>query len=134
MKRLLPYTSAVFFIFGVYFIPLPLLAASADSPVTLDRLVFARSVEAREPVGAGREFEASVSQVFCWTKLSTKSPPAAVRHVWYKDGQKLLEVPLTVIYSSGRYWSAKNISTGNWTVEVMDANGEVFGAASFTVK
>jgi hypothetical protein len=113
---------------------MPLPAASADSPVTLDRLVFARGVQSREPVGAAREFEAAVSRVFCWTKLSAKNPPATVRHVWYKEGQKLLEVPLTVNHSSGRYWSVKQVSPGNWTVEVVDASGEVFGAASFKVK
>ena len=131
MKGLLRCAAAVLFVFGVFFIPAP---ASAESPVSVDSIIFARSVESKEPVGAAKEFEASVNQVFCWTKLSAKTPPAAVRHVWYKAGRKLLEVPLTLNYSSGRYWSAKNVSPGDWTVEVVGANGEVFGSASFKVK
>jgi hypothetical protein len=91
----------------------------------VDSIVFARSVESREPVGAAKEFEASVTQVFCWTKLSAKTLPAAVNHVWYNAGRKLLDVPLTLNYSSGRYWSVKNVSPGDWTVEVVGANGDL---------
>ncbi len=134
MKDLLQRATAVFLVFGLFLTALPLSAATAESPVSVDRMVFARSVEAREPVGAATEFDASVARVFCWTALSTKNPPAAVKHVWYKAGEKLLEVPLTATYSTGRYWSVKNVTPGEWTVEVVGANGEVFGAASFRVK
>lgn len=134
MKDLLQRATAVFLVFGLILIALPLSAATAESPVSVDRMVFARSVESREPVGAATQFDASVARVFCWTALSTKNPPAALKHVWYKTGQKLLEVPLTAAYSTGRYWSVKNVSPGEWTVEVVGANGEVFGSASFNVK
>jgi hypothetical protein len=46
----------------------------------------------------------------------------------------VLEVPLTLNYPSGPYWSVKNLSPGDWTVEVVGANGEVFGSGSFRVK
>jgi len=55
-------------------------------------------------------------------------------HVWYKNGQKLLEVPLTVNHASGRYWSQKNIAPGDWKVEVVDAAGNVLASGTFTVK
>jgi hypothetical protein len=120
---------------GVFFIlSPPALAASPESAVSVDSMVFARSVQSREPVGAATEFEATVIQVFCWTKLSAKTLPASVKHVWYHAGRKLLEVPLTINYSSGRYWSVKNVSSGDWTVEVVGPNGEVFGSGSFKVK
>jgi hypothetical protein len=134
MKCLSRCAAAVLFVFGVFLHPPPSSAASAESPVSVDSIVFARSVESREPVGAAKEFEASVTQVFCWTKLSVKTLPAAVKHVWYNAGRKLLDVPLTLNYSSGRYWSVKNVSPGDWTVEVVGANGEVFGSGSFKVK
>lgn len=134
MKDLLQRATAVFLLFGLFLIALPLSAAAAESPVALDRMVFARGVEAREPVGAAVEFDASVARVFCWTALSTSHPPAAVKHVWYKAGEKLLEVPLTAAYSTGRYWSVKNVSPGEWTVEVVGANGKVLGSAGFKVK
>jgi hypothetical protein len=134
MKSLSRCAVAVLFVFGVLLTSPPSAAASGESPVFVDSIVFARSVESREPVGAAKEFEASVTQVFCWTKLSVKTLPAAVKHVWYNAGRKLLDVPLTLNYSSGRYWSVKNVSPGDWTVEVVGANGEVFGSGSFKVK
>jgi hypothetical protein len=134
MKRLLGCAAVVHFVFGVFLASSLSSAVSAESPVSVDGIVFARSVESREPVGAAKEFEASITQVFCWTKLSAKTPPAAVKHVWYKAGERLLEVSLTLNHSSGRYWSVKNVSAGDWTIEVVGAKGEVFGSGSFKVK
>jgi len=134
MKRFFRCAFAVLLVFGVFLIPLAALAASGDAPVSVASIVFARSVESREPVDASKEFEASVARVFCWTKLSAKNPPVTVKHVWYKSGRKLLEVPWTLSDSSGRYWSVKNVSSGDWTVEVVGADGEVLGSASFKVK
>jgi hypothetical protein len=134
MKRLLGCTALVHLVFGVILASSPSSAVSAESPVSVDEIVFARSVESREPVGAAKEFEASITQVFCWTKLSARTPPVTVKHVWYNAGRKLLEVPLTLNHSSGRYWSVKNVSTGDWTIEVVGANGKVFGSGSFKVK
>jgi len=135
MKRLSRCAALVLFVFVVLLSSSPpWSAAAAEPPVSVDSMVFARSVESREPVGAGKEFEAFVTEVVCWTKLSAKIVPATVKHVWYNSGRKLLEVPLTLNYSSGRYWSVKNVSTGDWTVEVVGANGEVFGSGSFKVK
>lgn len=132
MKRLSTCVGAVLFVFAL--IPFPGIAAVAEQQVSLDSIRFATAVESREPVGVSLEFDSSVVQVYCWTLLSTKSPPAKVKHVWYKAGQKVLEVPLTLNYSSGRYWSVKNVSAGDWTVEVIGASDEVIGAASFKVK
>lgn len=134
MKRFFRCAFVMLFVFGVFLIPIAALAASGESPVSVESIVFARSVESREPVDTSKEFEASVTKVFCWTKLSVKTPPVAVKHVWYKSGRKLLEVPLTLNQSSGRYWSVKNVSPGDWTVEVVDASGKVLGSGSFTVK
>ncbi len=134
MKRLTRCAALVLFVFGLFLSSPPSSEAAAEPLVSVDSIVFASNVESREPVGAAKEFEASVTQVFCWTKLSVKTLPAAVNHVWYNAGRKLLDVPLTLNYSSGRYWSAKNVSPGDWTVEVVGANGEVFGSGSFKVK
>ena len=132
MKRLLRYMVVVAFAFA--FIPFHAIATVAEAQASIESILFARGVESKEPVGVAKEFDASVVQVFCWTKLSSKAPPTAVKHFCSKAGQEVREVPLTINYSSGRYWSVKNVSIGDWTVEVVGANGEVIGAASFKVK
>jgi len=133
MKRQLRCAAVALFVSGVFLIFLPSSTAAAEPLVSVDSIVFASNVESREPVGAAKEFGVTADKVYCWTKLSAKTPPTAVKHVWYNAGRKLLEVPLTLNYPSGRYWSVKNVSPGDWTVEVVGANGEVFGSGSFKV-
>jgi len=106
----------------------------AQSTCKVERIVFATSVEDREPVGENTEFDQSVGRVHCWTKITAENPPVAFSHVWYKGDQKVLEVPLKANYSSTRSWSNKAISPGDWNVEVLDEKGEVLGSARFTVK
>jgi hypothetical protein len=113
----------------------PLAGATAAEPtVSVDALVFATAVESREPVGAATQFAASSGRVYCWTRLSTSSPPATVTHVWYLGDQQRLEVPLTVKYPSGRYWSVKTVTPGQWKVAVVGADGTVLATGQFTVK
>jgi hypothetical protein len=114
-----------------------LIAASgllAEPACKVERIAFATSVENREPVGESSEFDQSVGRVWCWTKISASNPPVEVKHVWYKDGEKVLEVPLEVNYPSTRTWSNKAISPGAWKVEVVDADGQVITSAEFKVK
>ena len=134
MKKELLLRAVTVFMFGLVLSTTRMTVSAADNVVTVDSMVFATAVDSRDPVGTAKEFAASVNQVICWTKISAAAPPATVRHLWYKNGQKLLEVPLTVNYASGRYWSRKNVVPGEWKVEVVDAAGNVLAAGTFTVK
>lgn len=108
--------------------------AMAETAVSVDNMVFARAVESRQPLGVSTEFDESVRQVFCWTKLTTQTMPVTIRHVWHKDGQKVLEVPLVLKHSTGRYWSQKNVTPGQWRVDVVSDDGRVLDSAVFKVK
>ena len=105
-----------------------------DSFCRIDSLVFATGIVSRDPVGVSNQFEASVGKVCCWTRVSTQKTPVTIKHVWYKEGRKVLEIPLTLEYFSGRLWSNKNITAGEWKVEVLDGAGEIIGSGKFTVK
>jgi hypothetical protein len=107
-------------------------AASQDLKV--EKIVVATSVENREPVGESKEFEASVGTVYCWTKITASTTPAAIKHVWYLDGKKVFEIPLEINFPSTRTWSSKTVWTGNWKVEVTDDAGTVLASVAFTVK
>jgi hypothetical protein len=134
MKNTLRLAALVFFGFALFQMVTSISVAQAGAVASVDSMVFAKAVESREPIGVSKEFDGSVAQVFCWTKLSTQARPVTVRHVWYKGGQKLLEVPLTLKHASGRYWSVKNVTPGDWKVEVVSDTGEVLSSGSFRVK
>ncbi len=112
----------------------PAAAQEAAAAVTVEKMAFGTDVKDRELVGAAEEFPAGTPQVWCWTRLSAKSAPISVKHVWSLDGRKMLEVPLKLNYASGRTWSHKNVRPGAWKVEVVTDEGTVVGAATFSVK
>ena len=109
-------------------------ALAAAGKTTVEEMVFATGVDSRMPVGVAGEFDAATPRVVCWTKIATQSPPVTVRHVWHREGKRLLEVPLTVNYPAGRYWSIKNVTPGEWRVDVVNEAGEVLESKTFVVK
>jgi hypothetical protein len=100
---------------------------------TVEKIVICTSVEKREPVGASKEFEGA-GQLYCWVKIACPSSPVSIKHKWYKGMAVEREIPLSMNYDSGRIWSVKNVTAGNWKVEVVDADGNVIATESFVVK
>jgi hypothetical protein len=128
-------------LFLSFSVPAQTDSASSEAPATkvvkdckLDSIVFATGIESRAPVGPAKEFEPSVRKIFCWTKLSISAAPVTVKHVWYNGTEKVLEVPLRLRYASGRLWSYKTVTPGDWKVDVVNEAGDVIGTASFTAK
>ena len=109
-------------------------AAPTNANLKVEKAVAATSVENREPVGESAEFEATVGTVSCWTKISAKSVPATIKHVWYLGDQQVFEKALDIKFPSTRTWSSKSVKTGSWRVDVTDDAGTVLTSVSFTVK
>jgi Protein of unknown function (DUF2914) len=101
---------------------------------TVDSMVFAAGIDAKAPVGVNAEFEASAGKVSCWTKVTSSQAPTSLKHIWYKDDKKVFELPLVLKSQSGRLWSTKSVSTGNWKVEIVDDAGTVVKSGTFIVK
>lgn len=114
-------------------------AAAAARPghppagIKLEKITTALSVENREPAGESASFGASAGKVICWTKILASAVPAEIKHAWYADGRKVLEITLQVKHHSTRTWSSKSVRPGKWKVEVIAASGETLGSAEFTV-
>ncbi len=109
-------------------------ASQPAKACTLDTIAFGTGVEQRVLKGAAGEFAPAPVKVFCWTKISINEAPFSFRHIWYKDSTQILEVPLRLGYASGRLWSYKTVTPGNWRVDVVAENGKVIGSGSFSVK
>jgi hypothetical protein len=108
--------------------------AQNDQVCRVEKIAIAAGIELKEPVGVATEFDATVGKVNCWMRIACADIPKEVKHIWYLENEKLLEVPLTVKFPSMRTWSTKNIRPGNWRVEVVDTTGAVLGQTTFTVK
>ena len=107
----------------------------AQQPMVDAEIVIARSVQDREPVGAGEEFPSNVGQLTGWTRV-TGAANTTIEHVWRYQGMENV-IPLSIGQGSPwRTWSRKTIPsdwTGQWTFEVRDADGNVMATTTFTV-
>ncbi|MDX1645950.1 MAG: DUF2914 domain-containing protein [Longimicrobiales bacterium] len=109
-------------------------AASTAQEPTVEAVV-ATDVENREPVGEGTVFPVDVGRLFVWTRV-TDATGTSIQHVWmHPDGQET-PVSLDIGGSPWRTWSSKTIPpewSGEWTVEIRDAAGNVLETVAFTV-
>lgn len=94
-------------------------------------------VQARQPVGAAVEFRAGAGKLICFTVVRNGRAPATVSHVWRRDGKVLSKVELNVGTSpKWRTWSRQRVRpgwTGDWSCEVLAADGAPLARASFRV-
>lgn len=95
------------------------------------------AISDREPVDSREspaEFDAELERIYFWNAVLVSTPPASIKHVWYREGKRVAEVPLTIRQARARTWSVKRISAGDWKVEAVADDGAVLHAVEFRVK
>ncbi len=108
--------------------------AVTSKDLQIDQISVGTAVENKELTGTASDFDASITRVYCWTKIAAANPPAKIKHIWYADDKKEAEVPLDINYASMRTWSSKNVWPGRWKVDITDAVGSVLSSVEFTIK
>lgn len=94
----------------------------------------AEAVVDLEPQNPMSSFPAEVGQVACWTRV-TGAEGSTIQHVWI-HGEMQFPVTLNVGASPWRTYSTKTIPpewSGDWRVEIRDADGNLLDTVSFTV-
>lgn len=105
--------------------------------LSVEMIQFGTDVENREVVGADTAFASSIETVYCFTHITGAEGTAEIAHVWYYNDEEKARVPLTVRSNSWRTWSSKRILpswTGEWSVQVEDAEGNVLESGSFVIQ
>jgi hypothetical protein len=126
---------SVFILIFVLIQPL-ILMAQEISPVTVNEMVFCRSVVQKNPVDISTHFPDSIERVYCYTKLSSTQDQTLISHVWYYNDTQMAIVDLAVNASPWRTWSSKRIVkdwTGTWRVDVVSASGKIICSEKFVV-
>ena len=109
-------------------------AKTADAAVIkVEKMVTAASVENKEPVNETTTFDKTVQRVYTWTKLTTTEAPVKIKHIYYADDKKVVEIELDVTATTYRVWSYKSVWPGSWKVETTDETGKVLAVVTFTV-
>jgi hypothetical protein len=73
-----------------------------------------------------------------WMEVYSDSVPYVLKHVYYHEGRKYVEVPLKIDYHRMRTWSYITVNDsdqlGSWHVEIVAENGRVLGRSHFNIK
>lgn len=125
-KRLMTFGLPAFALMGLV---APPVAAQASAEVALGTAVVDRMIE-----GAGDEFSSEVGTLFLWSRVSG-AEGTTIQHVWIHGPHEDV-VNLTIDGSPWRTWSSRRIPpewTGEWRVEVRDAEGTVLETQRFII-
>jgi Protein of unknown function (DUF2914) len=88
------------------------------------------------PIDAVRRISsASVKALYCFTRIVSESDgDTTIRHLWYKDGEKVAEYELPVKGKKWRTYSKKAVEkglTGDWRVDALDREGKLLKSVKF---
>lgn len=114
--------------------------ASAEETATFSiaRLVVCNNVVDMEPeLGRDEKFPLSIGKVYCFLEARQISADTEINFVWIHEGVTQARVPVSL--KKGWRWrtySNKKLGTmsGNWTVEIHDANDTVVDSVQFAVE
>jgi hypothetical protein len=104
---------------------------------TLKRLVISKDVQYREPVGIGENFSKDTEKVYCFLDTRNIAEDTTISFVWYFEGKEMANVNLPLLQGPRwRTYSSKRLAglTGDWKVELQDAEGTVVKTVEFTVE
>ena len=92
-------------------------------------MLVAAAIEEREPVGSLDSLSTTTEQVYFFTEI-VGLEDHTVTHRWLHGGEVRAEVPIAVGGPRWRAYSSKKMLpawTGEWVVEVEDADGSILG-------
>jgi len=109
----------------------------AQSGLSVETAVICKDVVNREPVEPGDKFSKDVGSLACFSKITGATQETEIKHLWFHNDQLLDTITLSVKASPWRTWSRKTIPadmTGDWKVEIKDANDNLLTTLSFTIE
>jgi hypothetical protein len=98
-------------------------------------LAIGKSIEAGNPVDTASSFGADVGQIAGWSRVSGLSAGSKITHLWI-HGADSSRVELNIGGSPWRTYSRKTIpagASGDWTLEVLGADGAKLASKTFKI-
>jgi hypothetical protein len=105
-----------------------------SSSEAIRRAVICSSVSNHEPTDSLTTIPPSMGKVFFFTEL-VGLEGKTITHRWLKDGAKVADVRISVASNRYRCHSSRSVAgkPGNWSVEVLNEDGDRLVERSFTV-
>src|SRR5512138_603069 len=112
----------------------PVRAAASELKIT-ELAVTTKIVKGKPIDSVHRISSASVKALYCFTRIAApEDTDTTIKHVWYRDNQKVGEYELPVKGERWRTYSKKEIQrgwAGEWRVEILDSAGTVLNTVRF---
>jgi hypothetical protein len=107
-------------------------------PVRITQSLACRSVEARRCIGKRSVFTLHEhNSPYIWMNVYSQALPYVLKHIYYHDGEKYVEIPLTIKYPRTRTWSNVTLQSpthvGSWQVAIVTEDGDLLDQVKFQV-
>ena len=112
------------------------LAHAANDRLEITEMTVTTKIARGNPIDSvHRISSASVKALYCFTRLqSATGEKTVIRHVWYRDNEKVGDYELPVRDKRWRTFSKKMIEkgwAGDWRVEALDSEGHILKTVKF---
>jgi len=134
MTLLKPFIPACFLVLLLCMVVAP--AGAAEDGLKITEMAVTTKIVKGNPIDSvHRISSASVTVLYCFTRLqSAADEETTIRHVWYRDNEKVGEYNLPVKGKRWRTFSKKTIKkgeAGDWRVEALDKEGRLIRSVKF---
>jgi hypothetical protein len=111
-------------------------ARGADNVLGITEMTVTTKIVRGNPIDSvHRISSASVKALYCFTRLQSATvEETVIRHVWFRDNEKVGEYALPVKGKRWRTFSKKMIEkrwSGDWRVEAIDSEGHILKTVKF---
>ena len=116
----------------------PAFSVLAEMPAGLriTEMAVTTKIVRGNPIDSVRRISsASVKALYCFTRLTSETgEETLIKHVWYKDDEKVAEYELPVKGKKWRTYSKKSVEkgvSGDWRVDALDSGGKLLKSVKF---
>ena len=115
-------------------VALPVFAESVE--MKINEMVITSKIVKGKPIDSIKRLSSSTDKnLYCYTRITAPvGTDSHIKHLWYREDEKVGEQRLPVKGEQWRTYSSKNIKkglAGDWRVEAVDDNGAVLRIVKF---
>ena len=126
------------FLFSILLVIVQDLYVLAETPdgLRITEMAVTTKIVRGNPIDSvHRISSASVKALYCFTRLTSETGnETTIKHVWYKDDEKVAEYELPVKGNKWRTNSMKSVMkgmSGDWRVDALDGEGKLLRSVKF---
>ena len=111
-------------------------AEGAENKLVVTEMTVTTKIVRGNPIDSVHRISStSVKALYCFTRIDSASDRETfIRHIWYRDNEKMGEYKLPVKDKKWRTYSKKAIEkgwSGDWRIDALDSEGHILKSVKF---